>query len=546
MNLAVVKDLDIQRENESEFTPLQSFNEKNNKKEKIEITNTTKINYNLIILFALILTMLIIIIYQHIILEKERYELENPIIDISQFEVKQEGNEKNNIIKNDKNDSITTIKNDSITTIKNDSINIGKNVTIKNEKNLRKKEEKIGVAFVYHILHSNGVARVISLTSDYLIRTGKYNVYLITGKPTAKDYKYDNRIKRFACHDNRTLIRSLRRELNIKYFVLNNQLTESLIKFLQSLNSYVVGIFHGVYLSAIFHNNTNSYRTWYKFDFYNAFIAIAADDLYFYKKLGYKNATFIPNLYTFEPSESPESNLTYNNIVMLGRAHDKIKGSKYAIKAMSYIVKEVPDAHLIFASSDKNVKELENLAKNYSISQNIIFKFFPNISEIFLNSSVLMFTSLCEAFPMAMNEGKAYGLPVVAFNIPFSMPFQTGVITVPHLDVEALAKETIKLLKDYNYRKKKGREAKLSLNRFNNNDTINLWLKLFDSLDKGYYRKFQEEMDNKYYNEETAREHVLMHYNSALRFNKYFRCHKFDDMLKMKYIRNIKNCTNVT
>ena len=539
MNLAVVKDLDIQRENESEFTPLQSFNEKNtNKKEKTEITNTTKINYNLIILFVLILTMFIITIYQHIIMEKERYELENPIIDISQFEVKQEGNEKNNIIKNDKNDSITTIK--------NDSINIGKNITRKNEKNLRKKEEKIGVAFIYHILHSNGVARVISLTSDYLIKTGKYNVYLITGKPTAKDYKYDNRIKRFACHDNRTLIRSLRRELNIKYFVLNNQLTESLIKFLQSLNSYVVGIFHGVYLSAIFHNNTNSYRTWYKFDFYNAFIAIAADDLYFYKKLGYKNATFIPNLYTFEPSESPESNLTYNNIVMLGRAHDKIKGSKYAIKAMSYIVKEVPDAHLIFASSDKNVKELENLAKNYSISQNIIFKFFPNISEIFLNSSVLMFTSLCEAFPMAMNEGKAYGLPVVAFNIPFSMPFQTGVITVPHLDVEALAKETIKLLKDYNYRKKKGREAKLSLNRFNNNDTINLWLKLFDSLDKGYYRKFQEEMDNKYYNEETAREHVLMHYNSALRFNKYFRCHKFDDMLKMKYIRNIKNCTNVT
>ena len=267
MNLAVAKDLDIQRENESEFTPLQSFNEKNNKKEQTEITNTTKINYNLIILFALILTMFIIIIYQHIIMEKERYELENPIIDISQFEVKQEGNEKNNIIKNDKNDSITTIKNDSINIGKNDSINIGKNVTIKNEKNLRKKEDKVGVAFVYHILHSNGVARVISLTSDYLIKTGKYNVYLITGKPTAKDYKYDNRIKRFACHDNRTLIRSLRRELNIKYFVLNNQLTESLIKFLQSLNSYVVGIFHGVYLSAIFHNNTNSYRTWYKLIF---------------------------------------------------------------------------------------------------------------------------------------------------------------------------------------------------------------------------------------------------------------------------------------
>ena len=101
---------------------------------------------------------------------------------------------------------------------------------------------------------------------------------------------------------------------------------------------------------------------------------------------------------------------------------------------------------------------------------------------------------------MAMNEGKAYGLPVVAFNIPFSMPFQTGVITVPHLDVEALAKETIKLLKDYNYRKKKGREAKLSLNRFSNEYTLHLWEKLFYSLDKGEseYRKFQKKISQTY------------------------------------------------
>ena len=173
---------------------------------------------------------------------------------------------------------------------------------------------------------------------------------------------------------------------------------------------------------------------------------------------------------------------------------------------MSYIVKEVPDAQLIFVTSDRKVKHLETLANNYNISKNIIYKFSPNITEVLLNSSVLMFTSLCEAFPMAMNEGKAYGLPVVAFNIPFSMPYQTGVITVPYLDVEALAKETIKLLRDYNCRKEKGIEAKLSLNRFNNNDTINLWLKLFESLDKGtqYYRNFQKEIDNKYYNEEKA------------------------------------------
>ena len=85
-----------------------------------------------------------------------------------------------------------------------------------------------------------------------------------------------------------------------------------------------------------------------------------------------------------------------------------------------------------------------------------------------------MYTSLNEAFPMAMNEGKAYGLPIVAFDVPISPPYQSGVITVDLLDYKALARETIKLLKDYNYRKKMGKEAKLSLNKYSNNETVEL------------------------------------------------------------------------
>ena len=540
MNLAEIKDHEILKETESEDEPLNKLtvkaynNNHTNKDNKIKNKNCKK-NCFLVSLYSLVLIMLIFIIVE-------------TIINISENDGKTRNSQKSskNLKKNEKKKNIST-ENKNIY-VNNEKIE-NKGVITLNTKNITTKEnEKIGVAFVYHILHSNGVARVIALTADHLIRTGRYNVYLITGKPLSKDYKYDSRIKRFVGHDNRTIIQNLKETLNIKYFILNNQLTGSLIKFIKSLNCKVIGIFHGVYLSAIFHNNTNGYKSWHKFGLYDSFITVAADDLYFYKKLGYKNAIFIPNLYTFEPSQSPESNLTYNNIVMLGRAHDKIKGTIYAIKAMSYIVKEVPDAKLLLATSDSKYQNLQNLAKEYNISNNVIFKVFPNISEVFLNSSVLMFTSLCEAFPMAMNEGKAYGLPVVAFDIPFSPPYQSGVITVPHLNVEALANETIKLLKDYNYRKRKGKEAKLSLNRFSNKYTLHLWEKLFYSLDKGEseYKKFQKEIEDKYYNEEEAREHVLAHFNNALRYNKHFRCHTFENMLNMKYIKNIKNCTNVT
>ena len=527
------EEINNQRDIENESAPLTV--EKKGKIHILDNNSHNNLNYYVFIFLSIFIILFIISIYQLLQnVNSSSIEKINP----EQIKITQNINisKNNNItINQTKTLSKEIINKDTI------KINIGKNIL--------NDDGKIGVAFIYHILHSNGVARVTVLTANYLVNTGKFNVYLITGKiDKEKEYKYDKRIKRFIGHTNRTYIKELKEKLNIKYFVLNNQLTQNLINYLKSLNTKVIGIFHGVYMSSIFHNKTKPFQSWYKFKTYDAFISVTIDDLYVYKKLGYKNAIFLPNLYTFNPSESPESNLTSHNIILLGRVHDKIKGTKYALEAMSYIVKEVPDAKLILCTTDLKIRKLIIQAKKLNIYHNVVFKILPNISEIFLNSSVLMFTSLCEAFPMAMNEGKAYGLPVVAFNIPFSPPFQSGVITVPHLDTKALAQETIHLLKDYNYRIQKGKEAKLSLNRFNNEETIGLWVKLIESLEKGKdeFMKFQKEIDKKFYNEENAKEHLLMHYNSALKYNKYFRCHKFEDMLKMKYIQNIKECTNIT
>jgi len=583
MNLAEFRDPDFQRESENESAPLNIINARNNhSNDYYENENKIKINKCLIILFIIVFFIFVFSIYQ-LIQSLNEFEVPSHVSNLKKSLKNIKGIKQNissdNVIFNVTNINKTLYKedknklkepvinintkiynnNDNDTYNKNINSTFGNKVINEINRNINNTtnsansieeydKNKIGVAFIYHILHSNGVARVITLTADHLVKTGKYNVFLITGKPYERDFKYDNRIRRFVGHDNITIIRNLTRKYNIKYFILNNQLTESLIRALQALNGKVIGIFHGVYESAIFHNVTMSYRSWYKFDVYNSFIVIAPDDLYIYKKLGFKNGTFIPNLYTFDPDKAPVSNLTKHNIVILGRASDKIKGVVYALKTMSYIVKDVPDSNLIFATSDTSMRGIENFAKSLNISNHIIIKYFPNITEVFLNSSVLMFTSLSEAFPMAMNEGKAHGLPVVAFDVPFSIPYQSGVITVPQLNCVALARETVKLLKDYNYRKKKGEEAKLSLYQFNNNDTIHMWGRLFDSLDKGVeeYRKLQKEIEDKYYHEQAAKEHVTNHFKFAQMYNKHFRCHTFENMLNMTYIKNIKECKNVT
>ena len=143
-----------------------------------------------------------------------------------------------------------------------------------------------------------------------------------------------------------------------------------------------------------------------------------------------------------------------------------------------------------------------------------------------------------------MVEGKAHGLPVVAFDVACSPPYQSGVINVDMLDCEALANETIKLLKDYELRKKWGQEAKLSLNQFNNADTALLWEKLFKSLLKGtkYFRQLQKEVEEKYYDENKARKRMEKRYRDVLNLHKNFSCHNLNDFTKLSYIKNIKAC----
>ena len=63
-----------------------------------------------------------------------------------------------------------------------------------------------------------------------------------------------------------------------------------------------------------------------------------------------------------------------------------------------------------------------------------------------------------------------------------------------------MAREAVKLLKNVEYRKRKGEEAKLSLNNYIDNDgTIAMWDKLLNSLMNSTeeFNIFQKEVENK-------------------------------------------------
>ena len=408
--------------------------------------------------------------------------------------------------------------------------------------------KKINIAFIYSSLSGNGIARFMVVTADCLLKTGKYNVFFFTKPKTNKELYYNENIIRIYAYNNFTLIPKICKKEKIDILIINNAFSDKMIKWYKSLGVKTIGIYHGVYMSQMFNNSTESYRNWKNLNLYDAFIHISADDYYYYKNLGFTKNIFIPNLYTFEPSLAPTSNLTNHNIMMLGRLNDKKKGLIYAIKAMYLIVKEIPDARLNLVSSDGKTQQLVNTLEELNLTNNVFYTpFTRNISELFLNSSVYFFPSLTEAFPMALNEAKAHGLPCVTFDVSYSLPFQKGVIKVDTFDYKGLAAEAVKLLKNYEYRKKMGKEAKISLNQFSNEKTTNLWERLFKALldGKDEFQKLRGEIEDKFYNEEIAKKHMEKQFEYLKKYNKYFRCHTLQNFIDINYINNIEVCKNV-
>ena len=439
-----------------------------------------------------------------------------------------------NVLNNTKN------LNDSL---KETGINNDKKMNFTNTNNIH---NKIGLAFVYTQLYSNEIAKLIALTANHFMGTGKYDICFITSEPDSKDYSFNSSIKRFIAFNNHSLIRNITKNENIDIFILQDVLSLTEINFYKSLGKKVIGLFHGAFLSSLSHGSVSEYRNIINFDLFDSFIFLTPDDYYFYKNLGFKNEIYIPNLYTFEPNKTLNSNLTYNNIIMLGGENDTIKEAKYALKTMNLIIKEVHDAVLTLITSDGNIQFLMDLVKELNLTNNkFISNHTYNISSYFLNSSIYMFTSITDAFPISMNEGKAHGLPIIAFDVPYSPSYQDGVITVDQLDCEALAREIVYLLKDYNYRKRIGEYAKRSLNKYSNKETLDLWETLFKSIlsyDKNEYRELQDFIEKNYYDVERARWNLQKHFDTLLRNNENLKCHSLDNFTDINYVKNIQDC----
>lgn len=196
-----------------------------------------------------------------------------------------------------------------------------------------------------------------------------------------------------------------------------------------------------------------------------------------------------------------------NIIITIGRL-TKHKGQEHIIKAMSLVIKKIPDAKLIILGRGSNKEYLEELIKELKLENNIELIGYTNNIDNYLNKSkVFVLASDYEGFSNSLLEAMSYSLPIIATNSPggnseilTEEEYKNGSNKVIHSkygiliptftnehnikeitkNEKILSKEIINLLtnkKDYNYYKNESKERS---NYYNKNKIIKKWLTIIE------------------------------------------------------------------
>lgn len=108
-----------------------------------------------------------------------------------------------------------------------------------------------------------------------------------------------------------------------------------------------------------------------------------------------------------------------------------------------------------------------------------------NLSEIYPESSLFVLPSRYEGFPLVLVEAMSYGLPCIGFNISGNLAViedgHNGII-VKDRTAQKLAESICKLISSPSLLKKYSDEALSSIEKFNKEKVMNMWMDLFNKI----------------------------------------------------------------
>jgi len=352
------------------------------------------------------------------------------------------------------------------------------------------------------INNEGGVARVLSLKSNYFVQKRNYQVHILTqnngNSPLFYDFDYRIQLYDMPLFGNPLkFLMSYKKTLNEMVAKINpeviivsdNGLKAYLLPYLLKTTIPIVFEVHGSkYIQE--KEVTNGF-----FDFLSIKIKEAGIKKYTKvvflskesaKEWNFRNPIIIPNPISF--SMDNFSNLTSKKVIAVAR-HSYEKGLDRMLQIWQKIIIKHPNWSLeIYGKSNEN-QELQKLANALNIGNNVTF-FEPikSILEKYLDSSICIMTSRSEGFPMVLIEAMASGLPSVAYDCPVG---PRSIITnnengflVEDGNIDSFIQKLELLMEDEKLRIQMGINAQKSVKKYNLDAIMLQWNTLFEEVKK--------------------------------------------------------------
>ena len=351
------------------------------------------------------------------------------------------------------------------------------------------------VALYYHRLYNGGAERVIALLAEELKKIGISVVVITEEEQNEMDYPLPEntphvvigRLEDVGAQRYEKLTAFVR-DYAVDAVIYNAWVAPSLfldMLTIKSVGAACVVYCHGVYFSDVQEGFSVSKRVSNVFRYADGLVTLTELDRLYWSR--YNSKVFkVNNPLSFDPVTVPKATLDSHDLVWIARL-DPRKNPFDAVQVLQEVRKTVSDAKLyIVGGGNENLRDaLTEFVKNNDMEDAVVFTgVTTDVAPFLLNSSVLLFLSDFESFGMVFAEALSYGVPIVAYELPYIEMIEQSeaAIKVSWKDTHAAAEAVVTLLTDDELRKRMGEIGKQEAIALSQINIGKQWTEILDAI----------------------------------------------------------------
>lgn len=349
------------------------------------------------------------------------------------------------------------------------------------------------IATHYRRCYNGGIERVQAQLMNLWVQMG-YKVVLFTEEPENElDYLYPDSVKRIIISspndigERLTALEQACIKEQVDLYVNHNWDNSSVLWECMTLkihNIPFVQYVHGHFAWNIWVNKNSLYQP-ELFKICDLVLSLSETNARFYQLCGCRSYMVQNPIPEDLVNNTEVSKLNSKHILMVGRLSIE-KHPMDVLEIFKNVLTEVDDAVLDIVGGDDYdfFSKITSFVEKNNIQKSVVIhgpKNQSEIAEFYKKSACVVFTSEMEGYPMVILESKAYGLPLVMYELSYLSLVKDGkgIVSVKQGDIQAMSTSIIKLLKDKEYRMKLGKQARESFVSFNAYDIAGAWTQIF-------------------------------------------------------------------